>query len=140
MWKDKRSLAANRNPFPIPSPALFLHQALFGRRVFAGIVEYYPGPSPNFKFSPEGHLVLEFWAETIPAHPRKTPSLTIFLLRLNPRPTPRVLSPSPSKPYPSPTNTKRADGGDWNGGDKPKLALPTISDKIHTNFTQEYRE
>jgi hypothetical protein len=42
---------------------LFLRKASFGMSVFAGMGDYYPGPSPNPRQSPEAHLVLEFWAE-----------------------------------------------------------------------------
>jgi hypothetical protein len=68
---------------------------------------------PDPQFSPVAHLILDFWAKTIPAHPRKTPSPAQFCLRHNPRPQPGLLSPSPSKSYP----VLHTTGGERNCGE-----------------------
>jgi hypothetical protein len=49
--------SSGRAQYPAPTRKNYA-KALFGRRVFAEIVEYYPGPFPNLKFSPEAHLYI----------------------------------------------------------------------------------
>jgi hypothetical protein len=52
----------------------------FGTRVFSGIGEYYPGPSPNPRSSPISHLVEEFRphkSPLIPGHPDSDPFFAV---------------------------------------------------------------